>query len=83
VLVEQEHRHPRDLQQLVDLRRTGPRARLGVAVGRGLPDAVRLVAEQHVELVRLELAELVEVPEHRLHPRRPLPGHLAQRLGER
>jgi hypothetical protein len=44
---------------------------------------MRLVTEQYVDLVGLERAELVEVPEHRLHPRCPLPRHFAQRLGER
>ena len=82
MLIQQEHRHPSGQQQLIDLPRT--RACLGrrVPVGRCLADPVSLVAQQDVEFVGLELAELVEVAEHRLHPRRPPSGDLSKRLRE-
>jgi len=44
---------------------------------------VCLVEDQDVEPVALGRHELVEVLEHLLHARRPSPGDLAQRLGER
>ena len=51
-LVEQEHGHARGVEQLLDLRLAGAVLGPGPAVRGGLPDAVRLVEDQRVEVVR-------------------------------
>ena len=61
VLVEQEDRHAGGVQQLLDLRPAGAVLGSGPAGHGGLPDAVRLVEDQDVEVVGLRGHERVEV----------------------
>lgn len=82
VLIEEEHRNPRRTQQFVQLRPTGAFTRARPAGGGRLTDAMGLVEDEAVEIVRLGGTEVVEVLEHRPDMRRAGARHLAQRLGE-
>ena len=83
MLVEQEDGNPCSREQLVDLGPSLLALLLAcVAVDGRLPDAVRLVEDQAVEVVGFGSHEGVEVLEEFLHPRRPGSGDAPQRLGE-
>src|ERR1700722_4436439 len=82
VLVEQEHRHPGRIEQLIDLETPGPVRGRGVPVGRDLPDAVRFVADQDAQPVRSRVHEIVEVLEHALDRSRSFADIAAHGLRE-
>lgn len=66
MLVQQEHRDPGGIHQLLDLMLPSSQCCPRVPVGRCLADPMGLVAQQHVEPVLLSIGELVEARQREL-----------------